>query len=116
MESRHLFFAYVMGFALLTTYVALGIWAVRKAWVWTVLWKKWLRALVVSLFVTVIFAPGLMGAGHGVAFVPAWLMLATGTFGALTSESKQDYVLALVLCWVIVFGVTWLVTGRREDA
>jgi len=115
MDSKQLFFAYAIGIALVAGYVAFGVWAIRKSWTWSAsVPARWLRVLLVSTVVTMLFAPGLAGGGHGVGVVPAWLMFATGTFGALTGASKQAYLLSIAIAWAVVFVVTWLVTDNRQ--
>lgn len=113
--DRQLAFTYVLGVAVVVGYVALGVWAVRTAWAWsTPLRAVWARAAIVSTLITVFFAPGLGGAGHGVVPVPVWIMFTTGTFGALTTESQRFMLLGLVVFWLVVFAVVWAVISRRR--
>lgn len=106
--------AFLLALPLLVGYFALGIWLTRKTWAWSSGIKtKWMRVFLASTMLTVFFTPGVAGGGHGAAIAPAWLMFATGTFDALTSESKRIYLLSIVICWAVVF-VTWLLMSRRS--
>lgn len=114
MEAKQMFFAYALGAVMLAGYLALGVWAIRKTAGWVTPLRPLVRALLISLLVTVLFAPGIAGGGHGVAVAPAWLMFATGTFGALTATSKMIYLLGLLLFWLATCAVTWVVVSRQE--
>lgn len=113
--DRLLVFTYVLSVVMLVGYLALGVWSVRTAWAWsTSLQVTWARAFIVSTVITVFFAPGLAGGGHGVAPVPAWLMFATGTFRALTTESQRIYLVTFLAFWFVTFGVVWAVINRQK--
>lgn len=105
----------VFGVALIVGYFALGIWATRKSWAWSsALRPHWARVLIASTVLSAFFTPGIVGAGHGVGIVPAWLMFATGSFSDLTAESKKVYLVSLIVCWLLVVGVGLLVTFEER--
>lgn len=110
-----LMFAIVFGIALIAGYVALGVWLIRKTWSWSdEIQTHLVRVALVSLVATLIFMPGVVGAGHGVGVGPAWLMFASGTFGALTGASKLKFLIATAICWGIAFAITHFLTGPTK--
>lgn len=106
--------AIVVGLAIVAAYVALGVWAVRATWSWSSkIDGQWARIVLASSVATVFFMPGIVGAGHGVGIGPAWLMFATGTFGALTSASKLKALVGIMVGWAIALSIGFLIAGVK---
>jgi hypothetical protein len=104
--------AIIVGFMLLAAYVALGIWATRATWVWSsAITVRWMRIVGTSTVATMFFMPGIVGAGHGVGIGPAWLMFATGTFGALTTTSKVKALVGIAIGWAVAILVGFVIAG-----
>lgn len=98
-----LLFAYAFGAALLILYVAAAVFCAKFAWKAAIDRYRWLRGPGTSFVLAIFFAPGFVAAGHGVGFAPAWLMFATGTYDALTSESKTKALLIFPATWAVLF-------------
>src|SRR5688572_1132684 len=95
--TPEMLFGFLLGVAAIVGYVVLGVVCAKKVWQWSVeLSQRWVRVLLVSFAIVVFFTPGVMGAGHGAAIVPAWLMFVSGTFQALTAASKQMVLLMIL--------------------
>jgi hypothetical protein len=106
--------AIIAGMMLIAAYLALGIWAVRATWVWSSgMGTRWMRVACASTVATVLFMPGIVGAGHGIGIGPAWLMFATGTFSALTTASKLKALAGIAIGWLITLSIGFLVAGSN---
>jgi len=111
-----LVFAYAFGVALIVGYIAFGVWAIKKVWSWSdEIQTHLVRVALVSLTATLLFMPGVIGAGHGVGVGPAWLMFASGTFGALTLKSKLMTLAGVLVGWAITFAITVVVTEPKKS-
>jgi hypothetical protein len=107
--------ALVIGGGMIAGYVWLGVWCSKATWRESAsLSRRWVRVLMVSAIVTFFFAPGVMGAGHGAAVVPAWLMFTSGSFRVLTGDSKRNVLLFILTVWVVVFVIGLLVSRRKS--
>ncbi|MGH8582220.1 MAG: hypothetical protein ACREWG_05415 [Gammaproteobacteria bacterium] len=113
--TTEMLFALVFGVGLLAGYVALGVLCAKKTWQWsTGLTRRWVRVLLVSAVITLIFCPGVIAAGHGAGIGPAWLMFASGAFNSLTSSSKRNMLLFVLAVWIVVFVVGLLVSRVKS--
>jgi len=107
----------IFGLALIVGYVAFGVFCARKTWSWSAgLSRTWARVALVSTVVVLFFMPGVIGGGHGAGLGPAWLMVAGGTFKALTAASKWAFLLEVLVVWVVVFAIgLFFAKGRGKS-
>jgi hypothetical protein len=113
--TSEMFTGLAIGIALLAGYVWLGVFCIRRVFALpSNVDNSWVRALLASIVAVLFFMPGLVGGGHGAGIGPAWLMIATGTFAALTAASKQTFVIALTVVWGITFSIAMLIARRRS--
>jgi hypothetical protein len=114
--TPEMLFGFLFGVAVIAGYVVLGIVCTRKTWQWSVGFpQRWMRVLLVSFAIVFFFVPGVMGAGHGAAIVPAWLMFASGTFQVLTTASKQMVLLLILGAWAVVFAAGLTLTREKVE-
>ena len=92
--------AILLGLGLLWGYIVLAVYATRKAWAFTASRPDWLRVLLCTLVLTVFFAPGFMGAGHGVGLAPAWVALVDPGSNRFAVKGA---LVSLAVTWSVLF-------------
>lgn len=105
----------IVGLGAIAAYLALGVWATRSTWQWSsALRARWIRIIAASTVGALFFMPGIVGAGHGVGIGPAWLMFASGTFGALTATSKVKALVGIAIGWGVAVLIGFALAGIYE--
>lgn len=108
--------AIIVGLVAIAAYAALGIWATRATWSRSsAIRARWIRIAVASTVGALFFMPGIVGAGHGLGVGPAWLMFATGTFGALTTTSKLKALAGIAIGWGMAVLIGFVIAGVSEN-
>jgi hypothetical protein len=100
--------AMLIGAALICGYVAAAVYLTRAVWRLTHRCPDWGRVLLCTLVLTLFFAPGVVGAGHGAAIAPAWVALVDPGSNRFAIKTA---LISLAVTWGVLFLVGIVVRG-----
>lgn len=112
--------AAALGWLMIAGYLFIAYGCTRSVWgLVSGLNSRTAQIAVTALIPAFFLAPGVIGAGHGVAFAPAWMMYTSDTFATLTRHSQGIALLVIPATWVLItaiwLGVELCRGGRRSE-
>lgn len=92
--------AILLGLMLLWGYIAAAVWLTKKAWALAAKKPEWVRVLLSTFVLAILFAPVFVGAGHGVGLEPAWVALVDP---ASNQFAIKNALVSLPVTWAVLF-------------
>ena len=102
--------AVVLGLAMLWGYVAAAVWLTKQTWALFSKKPEWMRLLLCTLVLAVLFAPAFVGVGHGVGLEFAWMALLDPSSNRF---AVRGALISLPITWAILFVVGVIVRSFR---
>lgn len=109
---------FIVGWAMIVGYIALGIFCARMVWTVSVeIRQQWLRILVTTFVLAILLAPGLVrvaSEGGGIAPGPAWLMFIQGANHSEIRHFARYALFSFLTTWAACFVAVMLYTQGKS--